>query len=234
MNIADAKVLITGGSSGIGFETAKRLQKSGAQVVISSRNELKLKEAAKILNVIPIVADISSEKDVISLMQSAYAKLNGLNVVINNAAYGYFDALVDINLDKFQKMLATNLTGSMLVGREAAKIFIKQNYGNIINISSTAGLAGFANGSAYVASKFALKGMTECWRTELRKHNIRIMLVNPSEVQTNFIANSGREPREINPTKLEATEIAHLILSMLEMRDLGFITEATVFATNPS
>ena len=91
----------------------------------------------------------------------------------------------------FDAVFATNVTGAMLMGREAAKIFIKRNRGNIINISSTAGLRGAANGTAYYASKFALRGMTECWRAELRKHNIRVMLVNPSEVLTNFAATAG-------------------------------------------
>jgi 3-oxoacyl-[acyl-carrier protein] reductase len=73
--------------------------------------------------------------------------------------------------------------------------------------------------------------MTECWRAELRKSNIRVMLVNPSEVQTPFYQALGGE--RFNATKLEASEIAHLVLAMLTMRDVGFITEATVFATNP-
>jgi 3-oxoacyl-[acyl-carrier protein] reductase len=74
--------------------------------------------------------------------------------------------------------------------------------------------------------------MTECWRAELRKSNIRVMLVNPSEVQTPFYQALGGE-RPFNPSKLEASEIAHLVVAMLTMRDVGFITEATVFATNP-
>ena len=75
--------------------------------------------------------------------------------------------------------------------------------------------------------------MTECWRAELRKHNVRVMLVNPSEVQTNFIANSGRDARPHSTTKLEAEDIAHTIVSLLGMHDRGFVTETTVFATNP-
>jgi 3-oxoacyl-[acyl-carrier protein] reductase len=119
------------------------------------------------------------------------------------------------------------------MAREVCKIFIPQQNGNIINISSTAGLNGFAMGTGYVASKFALKGMTECWRAELRKHNIRVMLINPSEVQTDFFIRAGQEDRPFNPKKLEASEIAHVALAMLQMRDVGFLTEATVFATNP-
>jgi 3-oxoacyl-[acyl-carrier protein] reductase len=130
-------------------------------------------------------------------------------------------------------MLQTNLMGAMFVGRESAKYFISKNYGNIINISSTAGLNGFASGSAYVASKFALKGMTECWRAELRKHNIRVMLVNPSEVQTEFVKNSGREVKEHNATKLMAEDLALTMKSILELDDRAFIPELSVWATNP-
>ena len=99
-----------------------------------------------------------------------------------------------------------------------------------MNISSTAGLKGFPGGSAYVASKWALKGMTECWRAELRKYNVRVILINPSEVQTDF----GEKVRDtINPTKLMAEDIAFATVGALEMNDRGFITELTVFATNP-
>ena len=90
-----------------------------------------------------------------------------------------------------------------------------------------------AGGTPYVASKFALRGMTECWRTELRNYNIRVILINPSEVQTEFVVNSGRPKREFNPTKLLPVDIAHSVLSSLEMNERGFVTELTVFATNP-
>src|SRR6202034_4231209 len=83
--------------------------------------------------------------------------------------------------DDRQSVFATNVTGAMLMARGAARHFIARERGNIVNISSTAGLKGAARGTAYYASKFALRGMTECWRDELRKHNIRVMLVNPSE-----------------------------------------------------
>ena len=233
MNLQDAKVLITGGSSGIGYETAHRLKLAGASVCITGRNPEKLFKASTELGITRILADVSKEEDAIRAVQEAHAKMGGFNVLINNAGFGHFSSLENLNLEQFDSMWATNVRGAMLMAREAAKVFIPQQSGNIINISSTAGLSGFANGSGYVASKFALKGMTECWRAELRKHNIRVMLVNPSEVQTDFFIRSGQEARPYNPSKLEASEIAHVILSMLQMRDVGFLTEATVFATNP-
>ena len=233
MELNQAKVLVTGGTQGIGYEIAKQMKTQGAQVVICGRNGERLAKVAKELSVIGIQADVSKESDVIHLVQEAHKKMGGLNVLINNAAYGYFSVLTEMNTKKFNELLATNLTGAMMVGRECAKIFVSENSGNIINISSTAGNSGYASGTAYCATKFALKGMTECWRQELRKHNVRVMLVNPSEVQTEFMPNSGSPQRTMNETKLEAEEIAHLIVSMLTMRNRGFITEATVFATNP-
>ena len=118
-------------------------------------------------------------------------KFGDLDILVNNAGFGVFKNLVDFDRASFDAVFATNVTGAMLMAREAARIFITRNRGNIINISSTAGLRGAANGTAYYASKFALRGMTECWRAELRKYNVRVMLVNPSEVVTNFAAAAG-------------------------------------------
>jgi 3-oxoacyl-[acyl-carrier protein] reductase len=159
--------------------------------------------------------------------------MKGLNVLINNAGYGYFASLTHIDAAAFRKLLDTNVTGAMLAGRECAKHFIEEEYGNIINIASTSALRGHQMGTAYSTSKWALRGMTECWRDELRQYNIRVMMVHPSEVQTNFVINSGRPEREYNETKLIADDVAHLIVSMLEMRDAGFITEAAIWSTNP-
>ncbi len=109
---------------------------------------------------------------------------------------------------------------------------LAKNRGAIINIASTAGLRGAANGTAYYASKFALRGMTECWRAELRKYNIRVMLVNPSEVITNFAASAGIAQKS-NETKLRGEEIAYAVKAILEMDDRGFTPELSIFATNP-
>jgi 3-oxoacyl-[acyl-carrier protein] reductase len=233
MNVKDAKVIVTGGSIGLGFETAKLLIANGAQVVICGRKKEQLAKAAAEIGAIGIVADVSKEEDVVRLVAEAKEAMGSYNVLINNAGFGAFSPLVDTKADDFKRVLDTNVIGAMLCARESAKHFVAQNYGNIINISSTAGRAGFAGGSIYCASKFAVSALTECWRAELRKSNIRVMQVNPSEVQTDFFINAGGAKREFNPSKLQATEIAHTILSMLQMNDRGFITEATVFATNP-
>ncbi len=128
----------------------------------------------------------------------------------------------------------TNVLGALLIARESARHFVARGGGSIVNMASTAGSRGSAGGSAYCSSKFALTGLTECWRAELRPRNIRVMQVNPSEVLTEFGANAGRPARAMdNPTKLHAEDIAHAIAGMLEMDDRGFVTDATVWATNP-
>jgi 3-oxoacyl-[acyl-carrier protein] reductase len=145
---------------------------------------------------------------------------------------GVFKPLVEMDLGSFERVIATNVTGAMLMGREAAKLFVARNAGHIVNIASTASLRGAPGGTAYMTSKFALRGMTECWRAELRKHNVRVMQVNPSEVITDFAASAGFEQAD-HPSKLQVEDIAHMVKAVLEMHDRGFTTELTVFATNP-
>ncbi|TAH24293.1 MAG: SDR family oxidoreductase [Cytophagales bacterium] len=233
MDLKNAKVLVTGGSSGLGLEIAKLLISKGAQVAICGRNKELLNKTAQEIGAMAVLADVSKEAQVISMVKQVIDGFGFINVLINNAGFGKFGLLQDVSVEDFENVIATNVIGSMLCAREVSKHFISHQYGNIINISSTAGKSGFAGGTVYSASKFAVQSMTECWRAELRKYNIRVMLVNPSEVQTNFYTNSGGEERPFNDSKLQASEIAHTICAMLEMNDRGFITEATVFATNP-
>lgn len=232
MEIKNARILITGGASGMGYEMAKIFKDKGAEVLICGRTEKNVKQAAEALDIWGFTADVANEKDVESLFKFVEEKWNGLDVLINNAGVGYFSELVATTTEDFTRVWEINVKGAFMVGREAAKIFTRQDKGNIINIGSTASLYGFANGSAYVASKFALKGLTECWRAELRKHNVRVMQINPSEVVTDFGEKSGYGSDK-NGKKLTASEIAHVAMSMLTMNDVGFITDATVFATNP-
>jgi 3-oxoacyl-[acyl-carrier protein] reductase len=232
MNLRNAVALITGGSSGIGRAIAQSLAAGGARVAITGRDERKLAETAGALGVHAIHADVTKEADVERTYLEVLEKFGDLDILVNNAGFGVFKNLVDFDLAGFESVFATNVTGAMLMARGAAKHFIARQRGNIVNISSTAGLKGAARGTAYYASKFALRGMTECWRDELRKHNVRVMLVNPSEVLTDFSKVAGFEQKE-NPTKLRSEDIAHMVKAILEMDDRGFTPELSIFATNP-
>jgi 3-oxoacyl-[acyl-carrier protein] reductase len=231
MNLAAARVLVTGGSSGIGLATAAAIIQRGGSAVICGRDEAKLRRAADSIGAEPVVADVSDESAVRKLVRQVIERFADYNVLINNAGFGSWAPLVETTRAEFRSVWETNVLGAMLVARESAKHFIERDYGNIVNVASTSAQRGGANGTSYVATKFALGGMTECWRAELRPHNIRVMQINPSEVQTEFFAGArGRN----NPTKLHSEDIAHVVCSMLELEDRGFVTDATVWATNPT
>jgi len=235
MDLKNAAVLVTGGSCGIGLETARLLRNRGARVAICARHQKMLEAAAKDIGALAIVADVSKEDDVLRMISTVVKEYSDFNVLINNAGFGSFAPLLELTGDEIFRVWQTNVLGAMLVARESARHFVGRSYGNIVNISSTAGQRGFANGTAYCSSKFAVHAMTECWRAELRQHNIRVMQVNPSEVLTSFGEgqSSPKSARPDNPSKLHVSDIGRLIVSMLELEDRGFVTESTIWATNP-
>jgi 3-oxoacyl-[acyl-carrier protein] reductase len=233
VDLKNAAVLVTGASCGIGFETARILKSRGARVAICARHEESLNAAAEQLGAFPIVADVGKEDDVLRMIAAVVKEFDDYNVLINNAGFGAFAPLLELSGDELFRVWQTNVLGAMLVARESARHFVSRDYGNIVNISSTAGQRGFANGTAYCSSKFALHAMTECWRAELRTHNIRVMQINPSEVQTSFGGTESKPTKPENPTTLVASDIGEVIASMLEVHDRGFVTESTVWATNP-
>jgi 3-oxoacyl-[acyl-carrier protein] reductase len=233
MDLKNKVALITGGSSGIGRAIAESLAASGARVAITGRDPARLAETARALGVHAIRADVSVDADVQRTYSELLAQFGDLDILVNNAGMGVFKNLVDLDPEDFRRVFAINVTGAMLMAQAAARYFIdRKKKGNIVNIASTAGLRGAAQGTAYYASKFALRGMTECWRAELRRHNIRVILVNPSEVLTNFYPTAG-QPQKENETKLRAEDIAGVVRDTLEMDDRGFVPEVSIFATNP-
>jgi 3-oxoacyl-[acyl-carrier protein] reductase len=232
MTLKNKAALITGGTAGIGRAIAQALHAAGARVAITGRDERRLTDAARALGVHPIHADVTNEDDVKRTYREVLGEFGDLDILVNNAGFGVFKSLVDSDRASFDAVFATNVTGAMLMAREAAKHFIQKKSGNIVNIASTAGLRGAPNGTAYYGSKFALRGMTECWRAELRRYNVRVFLVNPSEVLTSFAATAGL-PQKQNETKLRSEDIAYVVRAMLEMDDRGFIPELSAFATNP-
>jgi len=232
MDLRNKVALITGGTAGIGRATAQSLKAAGARVAITGRDERRLAETASALGVLPIHADVSKEDDVQRTYRELMEHFGDLDILVNNAGIGFFKSLADFDTASFEAVFATNVTGAMMMAREATKIFISKKSGNIVNVASTAALRGAPNGTAYYASKFALRGMTECWRAELRKYNIRVFLLNPSEVLTSFAATAGI-PQKENDTKLRSEDLGYVVRVMLELDSRGFIPELSVFATNP-
>lgn len=233
MDINNSKILITGGSSGIGKQTAIDLVKKGAKVVITGRDQEKLYQVAQEIGAIPLIFDISNLSSIPPKAQEALDILDGeIDVLINNAGIGEFPLLGEITEESLARVYQTNVFGLALLTQELVKPMKEKQSGTIINIGSTASLKGFARGSVYAASKFAVRGMTQSWQAELRKDNIRVVLVNPSEVTTAF-ANENREERPEEAKKLSPQEIADTIVYTIAMDNRGFVPEVDIWATNP-
>lgn len=232
MNLQGSVALVTGGSMGIGRAIAAALTKEGGSVTITGRDEAALQTTMDELGVEGVAGDVGNESHAVRTVQSVIEAHGRLDILVNNAGFGIFKPLVDMTLDELQGVYQTNVFGAFLMAREAARQFIAQGSGELINISSTSGLKGGRGSTAYSSSKFALRGMTECWRDELRRHNVRVMLVNPSEVMTDFASRAGRD-QAASPKKLRPQEIADAIVGALKVDSRGFIPEFSVFATNP-
>jgi len=233
MKIENSTFLITGGSAGIGKATVKMLADKKGKVAITGRDKVKLEKVANEIGAFPIHADAAKDEDVNKTYELFLQQFGKLDCLINNAGIGGgWGEITELDIKAFRNVYDVNVFGAAMMGSKAAQIFKKQNYGNIVNIASTAALKGYANGTVYASSKFALRGMTQCWQADLRKYNVRVILVNPSEVTTAF-GSSERIEREEVSNKLRSEEIAHTIVSTLEMDDRGFIPEVTVWATNP-
>jgi 3-oxoacyl-[acyl-carrier protein] reductase len=186
-------------------------------VAITGRDQAKLEEAARTLGVFAIHADVTNESDVLRTYREVLAKFGDLDILVNNAGVGVFKNLVDFDRASFDTVFATNVVGAMLMAREAAKRFVRRTLSTshlrLLCVARRMARCIMRANSRYV-------GMTECWRAELRKHNIRVMLVNLSEVLTNFSATAGIA-QKTNESKLRGEEIAHAVRAILEMDDRG-------------
>ncbi|MEZ6003761.1 MAG: SDR family oxidoreductase [Planctomycetota bacterium] len=232
MDLKDTVHLVTGGSSGIGKATAQLLVEKGAMVAITGRDAVKLERVAGQIGAFAIQADVSKEEDVLRTYDTVLKEFGRLDGLINNAGIGGGWAGVDeLNMDAMRAVYDVNVFGAAMMGSRAAQILKEQASGCIVNIASTAALKGFAKGTIYASSKWALRGITQCWQADLRPFNVRVILINPSEVATAF-GDPSRVEREAAPNKLRSEEIAHAIVTAMQMDPRGFIPELAVFATN--
>ncbi|MFC2171312.1 SDR family oxidoreductase [Acidobacteriota bacterium] len=223
------RFLITGGSQGIGAATVKAAREAGHDVVFTGRNEELIEQVAAETGAHGIQADVSIPEDNARTVEECVRRMGGVDVLINNAGYGYGAPIGELDLDAMKRMFDTNVFGLVDLTNRIVPMMKEQSRGDIVNIASTSGIKGHANGTPYSASKWALRGITQCWQAELRPSNIRAICVCPSEVQTTWGGRTGRN----NPNKLYAEDIAQTIMAALSLHGRGFWPELAVFATNP-
>jgi len=232
------KAIITGGSRGLGKATAIAFAKEGIDIAITGRNEKILKETVSELetfgiNAIYSVFDISNYQDVKSGIKNIVNTLGSVDILVNNAGIAAFGSLNEMDISQWSQIIQTNLMGMYYVTKEVLPYLISQNEGDIINISSTAGLNGNANTSAYSASKFAVIGMSESLMKEVRKNNIRVCTLTPSTIATDMSIDLGIANKDSLDRVLQPEDFAELIIASIKLPRRAMLKGASLWSTNP-
>jgi 3-oxoacyl-[acyl-carrier protein] reductase len=223
------RFLITGGSQGIGAALVEQARQAGHEVVFTGRHTALIDEVATKSGAHGLAADVSKPADNARTVDVCRDRMGGIDVLINNAGYAYRADIGELDMEAMREMFDVNVFGLVDLTNRVVPMMKEQSEGDIINIASTSGMKGGAGGTAYGGSKWAVRGITQCWQAELRPHSIRVVCVCPSEVQTDFGGRTGRN----NPNKLFAEDIASTIMAALEMPRRALWPELAVFAANP-
>lgn len=186
--------VVTGSSTGIGFETSLLLARNGFYTYATMRDIHKLDIIEKIVNKenLPLevlTLDVNDDYSVRNAIHKILGKKKKIDILINNAGYGLFGALEEISIEETKKQFETNLFGAIRTIKEVLPSMREQKDGIIINISSMSGIVGIPATSVYVSTKFALEGLSESISYELQPYGIKIILIEPGVINTNFVPN---------------------------------------------
>jgi NAD(P)-dependent dehydrogenase (short-subunit alcohol dehydrogenase family) len=216
--------LVTGSSSGIGFETSLVLAREGYHTFASMRDVNKAKEIKKIadkenLPIDVIELDVDKEESIISAIKKVVSDGGRLDVLVNNAGYGLFGCVEDTPIDDFRKQFETNFFSIVRIIQEVAPIMRNQNSGIIVNVSSVVGRMGLPGFPAYISTKYALEGLSECLRYELGQFGIKTTLIEPGAVKTNFFDSMKVQESKTDPKYKKLTD--HILSGLKMMAELG-------------
>ena len=218
MNSKKKIAIVTGASTGLGKSIAVELASNGYELVLASRNERMLKRVNDSIlknNGFSqvIVTDVSNEDDV----KNIYKKIdiNRVEAVINNAGFGVFNKVQNITLEEWDSQINTNLRGAFLMSKYILDNMISRKSGKLVFINSVAGINPYPYSSAYVASKYGLRGFTSSLREEMREHNIKVISVHPGAIDTPFWKNVNVDfpKNEMMNSDDVAKSVVHAILT---------------------
>jgi 3-oxoacyl-[acyl-carrier protein] reductase len=179
-----------------------------------------------------LTADIADINSVNAAVKTTLDEFNTIDILINNAGVGKFGKFLELTPEEFENIIKVNLMGVYYATRAVLPGMIEQQSGDIVNISSSAGLRGAALTSAYSASKFAVLGLTESLMQEVRKHNIRVTALTPSTVATDMAKDLNLT--DGNPEKvMQPEDLAELIIAQLKLNKRVFIKDSGMWSTNP-
>lgn len=236
-DLKNKNALITGAGKGIGKAVAIALAKEGVNVILMARTQSDLDEVAKEVNALgvkslTVIADVADITSVNTAVERALGEFKTIDILVNNAGVAAFGKFLELEPVAWENIIKVNLMGTYYVTRAVLPNMIERQTGDIINISSTAGLAGNALTSAYSASKFAVLGLTDSLMQEVRKHNIRVTALTPSTVATNMAKELNLT--DGNPDKvMQSEDMAELIIAQLKLNRRVFIKNSSIWSTNP-
>lgn len=198
--------IVTGASSGIGMACARALASEGVQLVLTARRQDRLEAlaaeiAATGTNPALVLGDARDESTAIAAIEAAEA-LGRIDILINNVGIGNYKELVDTSGDEYDELMDTNVRSTFLFTRHAVPVMLRQREGTILTISSMAGVYGFANQAVYCATKFAQVGFSQALDRELRPHGIRVGVICPGGVKTEFAVGRGRTTESVAASEM--------------------------------
>jgi len=237
-DLKNKKAIITGGGRGLGKATAIAFAKEGIDVAITGRNENVLKETVLELealgvNAIYSVFDVGNYDEVKTAIKSIIDTFGTIDILVNNAGIAAFGTFNDMDVKQWSQIIQTNLMGMYYVTKEVLPYLIEKNEGDIINVSSTAGLNGNASTSAYSASKFAVIGMSESLMKEVRKNNIRVCTLTPSTIASDMSVELGIADKDSQDSVLQPEDFAEVVVAGLKLPRRAMLKSVALWSTNP-
>ena len=232
-SLGGSVALVTGGSRGIGFGIATALTKLGANVVITGRNADHVAAAARDLSAHGpscegVVCDVTSLSDVERLAGHLRHKYGHVNILVNNAGIGGPASLLhELSPKKWDEIFDTNVRGVFYTVRSVVPLMMDSGCGHIINISSLAGKNPLPRGAAYSASKWALNGLSYSLAEELRSQNIRVSVICPGSVDTEFSPHTGKSPERM----LRPEDVGYVVAMLVTQRPQSFVSEVLLRPT---